>query len=45
MTDNQPADIFTKTLAEPFLIKHWKLIMRWKLGESMYDLDLEKAKF
>ena len=28
-TDDQPADIFTKPLAEPILIKHQKFIMRW----------------
>ena len=28
-TDDQPADIFTKPLAEPLLVKHQKFIMRW----------------
>ena len=28
-TDDKPADIFTKPLAEPLLIKHRKFIMGW----------------
>ena len=28
-TDDQPEDIFTKPLAEPLLIKHWKFITGW----------------
>ena len=28
-TDYQPVDIFTKTLAEPLLVKNWKFIMGW----------------
>ena len=28
-TDDQPADIFTKPLAEPLLVKHRKFIMGW----------------
>ena len=28
-TDDQPADIFTKPLAEPLLVKHRRFIMGW----------------
>ena len=43
-TYDKPADIFTKSLAEPLLIKNRKFILGWQLGERMYDSYLEQIK-